>query len=64
MTTNMDWCGIGQLVEEMRKEHDAASQNAPISHKVAPGSIKTAHPYPPYGLEEIVAHKGTSEGKA
>ena len=39
-------------------------QNAPISHTIAPGSIKTAHPYPPYGLDKQIDPEGTSEDNA
>lgn len=56
-----EWCGTGDLVEEVKREREDASQNASISHDVAPGSIKTTHPYPPYGLDEIVAYKSNKE---
>jgi len=51
----LEWHGMGEIMAE------AASQNAPVSHTVAPGSTQMPHPYPPYGSEEIVAPEGSSD---
>ena len=49
------------LLEDPANEYDTGTQNASPESPVAPGSIKTHHPYPPYAQEEIVAPEVTSD---